>query len=144
MPLTSLGFNLLEVSPYMSPCSSRSRAPLAIGFGCCSAALSAAQAAQLIASVPAFQLSHQQNLTLASGSSPHASPFACWRCYPRCRADPLLGFLTHKHICTRLAFPYPSQLPAVFEKRPLATAHSRSIVIGAEEFPREWSTCFTM
>jgi len=24
---------------------------------------------------------------------PRVSPFTCWRCYPLCRADPLLGFL---------------------------------------------------
>jgi len=30
------------------------------------------------------------------GISPHLSPFACWWCYPLCRADPLLGFPTHE------------------------------------------------
>jgi len=33
MPLTSLGFNLLEASPHVNPCSSRSCAPLVVGVG---------------------------------------------------------------------------------------------------------------
>jgi hypothetical protein len=82
--LPSRGFPSRESVLLSEPC------PSCRWTGCCSATLSAAQAVGLIASARLFSLASTKPVSDSRGF-PRVSPFTCWRCYPLCRADPLLG-----------------------------------------------------
>lgn len=82
--LPSRGFPSRESELLSEPC------PSCRLTGCCSATLSAAQAIGLIASARLFSFASTKPAPDFRGF-PRVSPFTCWRCYPLCRADPLLG-----------------------------------------------------
>jgi hypothetical protein len=72
-----------ETTPHSSPCSSRSRSPLAVGRVSHPPPPWSGWRSVGHRKVPSYPIS-------TSGVSPDVSPFTCLWCYPRRRADPLV------------------------------------------------------